>query len=496
MQSRKVAVYGRVSDTENVRESSAPLQITEGVKFATPKWPDAGSVPFQEVKTAENIRGRPIFCEMLARAMNGEFCAIVVRDQDRLSRSTEETLYLLRDLEKKGVEVWAYRTGQQIRIDTPEEKLRTSITAAFSAHEREMTAVRTRAKVHAMRDEGKWTGGNVPRGYLLSVEKALVLDPKCAPTVARVFKVAGETRSLAEAFRVAKTMDLWAGKQSVQAALRNRVYLGEWRKSDGTWIKNHHPALVDEVTFNRAQKIKPLPFAIRVPKVDRVYLLRGLVFCKHCERPMRHHHTLKKNGLRIHYYDCKTSRACPVKRIPAEPFEEWAWNELAKLCQQPKVLQAALKEHERSCNSINSVELARLNDVQRHLREVQLRQKTLMASVEKLLTEGHMLAPSLNEKLTALDIQIQELRAEEARAKLSAKPSEKIDANKFLRALREVLSDGNARPHRKQAVMKALVKQIVVSEEAIEMHLIDPTQEWFALASNMAPRPGLEPGTP
>jgi len=88
--------------------------------------------------------------------------------------------------------------------------------------------------------------------------------------------------------------------------------------------------------------------------------------------------------------------------------------------------------------------------------------------------------------LAELDRQTQELRVEEAQAGLSAKPPVKIKADKFFRALRGVLSDGNASPRRKQAAMRALVEQIVVSEEAAEMNLIDPSQDWFALASNMA----------
>ena len=38
----------------------------------------------------------------------------------------------------------------------------------------------------------------------------------------------------------------------------------------------------------------------------------------------RQHHTKKKNGLRIRYYDCKNASACQVEHIPAEPFEDWA----------------------------------------------------------------------------------------------------------------------------------------------------------------------------
>lgn len=489
MEPKIVAVYGRVSDADDIRTSSVPLQLSKGAQFAHEKWPDASILEFSEVKSAQDMKGRPVFCDMLAKAMKERFLAIVVRDQDRLSRNTVESLWVFGKLAEKRIEVWTYSNRSQICTDSPQGKFATTVMSAMSTYEREMTATRTRAKIQEMRSKGEFSGGHIPKGYRLNDKKEFVPDSVAAENVKHVFQVAADTRSLAHAFKAAKDCGLLGSKQGVQFMLKNRIYLGEWNRSTGNWQKGHHAAIIDEGTFLRAQGTVPLAHPIHVRKVERVYLLQGIVNCQHCGRPMRHHHTKKKSGLRIHYYDCKNASACPVKRIPAEPFEEWAWKRLAELCQNEKVLNAALREHERSSSGVDSLARARLAGIQSELRDTQSRQVTVKAFMDSLFKEGKFPASSLNDELAGMDDKIKALKIQEVEAKHACKPKEKIESDKFIRALRELLADGNLRPLQKQTVLKTLIERIDVSEGGMEMHLIDPSKdEWFAQASNEAPQ--------
>ena len=87
---RYVAVYGRVSDADDAARSSIPYQLREGRAFAERKWPGVSIVEFSEVGSAATIAGRPEFCRLLSMARAGQLRALIVRDQDRLSRDHRE----------------------------------------------------------------------------------------------------------------------------------------------------------------------------------------------------------------------------------------------------------------------------------------------------------------------------------------------------------------------------------------------------------------------
>ncbi len=302
MESEKfVGIYGRVSEAESTDQSSVPDQLREGREFAAKQWPATPGLEFSEIQSAATIAKRPEFCRLLAKANEGKIKAIVVRDQDRLSRDTVEMLALHRHLSKIGVEIWLYRSGQKLAGDSPTEKLMLTLLSSVSQFEREMAGIRTKARMVSMRNAGQWNGGNKPTGY--KVENGIFIPNEKAEAVAEVFKAAAETGSLAEATEASRRVGLWKNKQSVQYALANRVYAGAWHKPDGTWIEDHHAALVSKEIFDAAQKTASMPWNPKIRKHDRVFMLQGLLHCSHCNRPLTTHH-VKKGDVRFFYYEC------------------------------------------------------------------------------------------------------------------------------------------------------------------------------------------------
>ena len=157
------AVCARVKDADEQDSSIVPVQLTAGREFAASKWPAEPVVVFEEVVMARNIAGRLVFCRLLSECAQGKVRRIVVRDQDRLSRSdTVETLNCITYLQGHGVEVWQYRAGQQIRCDDRYAKMMATFVAGVATFEREIAAARTRDRMASMGRQGKWTGGYVP----------------------------------------------------------------------------------------------------------------------------------------------------------------------------------------------------------------------------------------------------------------------------------------------------------------------------------------------
>ena len=505
---RYIAVYARVSDADAQAESSIPDQIREGRAFARQKWPNIPLQVFSEIGTAATISGRPEFCRLISLCGEGRIQAIVVRDQDRLSRDAAEMLAFHKHVSGKGVQVWLYRSGQQLKSESPTDKLLLTMLSGVSQFEREMGAVRTKARMISMRNGGQWTGGKIPVGYKLELvdgRKNLIPNGQ-ADAVRRVFQTAADTHSLAEAHRVAQAEGLWTGKQSTLYGLENRVYVGEWRTPQGVWIPDHHEPLVSREVFEMAQEIKRLPFNMHIRKHDRVFILEGLIHCEHCGCHMTNHHVKKANGLRIFYYECtKRGAKCPVKRIPAGEMEDWVWDRLADLCRDAKILNAALDEYERSGAEISGVDLARLGELNGHLKDATEKQKTIKAYMDSYFSKGSFPPPSVSDDLIALESNMAALRREVEELRLRTSPPRKVKADEFLFALRQALTDGQASPKAKQGVIQSLVKQIVVSTKEIRIDLLDPSEaalprglavgETFERRTGMAPRPGLEPGT-
>ena len=510
MSDRFVAVYGRVSDADEEENSSVPQQLRDATAFAKKKWPDERVREFREVVSARNITGRPVFCELLTLCKGEQVKRVIVRDQDRLSRGdAAETLQCLAFLQAHGVEVWEYRTGNRIACDSPHTKLMATVMAGVAAFEREITTLRVKDKICAMRREGKWTGGIPPVGYTVGEvegQRTLVPNEKAAG-VLRVFQTAAETRSLAEAFRVSKALGLWQAKQSLQHALVNRAFMGEFHTAEGGWIKNHHQAIVDEKTFERAQATKALTYNPRERKVDRVFALQGLVFCRHCGRFMTPYHVRKPSGLQIFYYECNQvgKKTCPVKRLPAHELECWTWEQLSELCQKPQILQCALEEHERGFGSENAAAVAQLAALQERRHAAETRRKTLMDFADSFFSKGKMPAESLNDRLLEVEAELKTLKAEIAVAEEKANPPSKINAEEFVRALRWALTSNGHDPAKMQAVFRSLVKRVVVGIDSIQIEMFDPSarqnllaegttgESWFEESSGLAERVGFEP---
>ena len=486
MSDRYVGIYARVSSADDEAATSIPDQLREARQYAAKKWPSMPVVEFSEIGSASSIAGRPEFCRLLAQVAEGSIAALVCRDQDRLSRETGEMLMLHKELTKHGVEVWLYRSNNQLRTDSPTDKAFVSMMATFSTFEREMAAVRTKARVNSMRTQGLWFGGKTPRGYRLeTIDGKRTLVPSAdAAAVKQVFTVAAETNSLATAFKLAKSLGLWNGKQGVLDALRHRIYLGEYRTPTGEWIKDHHEPIVDLALFAAAQKTKGLDYVTYPRKHDRVFIFEGLVRCTHCGNTMTNSHVKKKNGLRIFYYECmRTKSTCPVKRVPAGDFEEWIWERLAELCQDPKVIRNALDEYERNAGAVNATDRALMTTLEDGLKIQQTKQKTIKEYLDSFFREGRLPSMSWGEELVTIEQNIAVLQKQIAELKVKTNPTGKLSAEKFIAALRKMLSEWKEGAKQKQKIAQALVRQVLVSESGVDLQLIDPTTAWSPMAS-------------
>lgn len=155
-----------------------------------------------------------------------------------------------------------------------------------------------------------------------------------------------------DVIHVDKYTNLWDGKQ-IRNILQNPIYTGDVRigktqkcyfkgitrakERDGYYVENHHEAIIDHETFDRAQELRNTKrkeyFSvqgkndeIRNRKLD---FLQGYLYCGHCGNKMNMYRKTMKlvNGVG-HYstYVCRRSATYgpddPPKNVKAEDLEE------------------------------------------------------------------------------------------------------------------------------------------------------------------------------
>jgi DNA invertase Pin-like site-specific DNA recombinase len=229
---------------------------------------------------------RPSMQEALRRVRAKEAEGVVVSKLDRLTRSVGDLNDLLKEAQRDGWTVVALDLGVDLR--TANGKMFAGIIGTISEWyldrlgEEQSRTIRQKIEV----DGAHW---GVPlgyrRGYILNdrgqeVAGPLVLDEKWAPVVQECFRLRAQpvakrekqgdswsklSKFLTEAGapslreRAAATREgreeqgsTWRDT-SVRTILENRVYLGEAR-AGSVVKKDAHEALVDELTFRRANR--------------------------------------------------------------------------------------------------------------------------------------------------------------------------------------------------------------------------------------------------
>lgn len=114
--------------------------------------------------------------------------------------------------------------------------------------------------------------------------------------------------------------------KTLNKMLKNRVYIGEYHYGEIT-IENGMPAIIDEATFEKAQKMleknKRNGSQRKAGKPEDAprYWLTGKLFCGECGNSMQGVSGTSKTGDKHYYYYCKEQR---YKRCSKKPVrKEW-----------------------------------------------------------------------------------------------------------------------------------------------------------------------------
>ena len=320
-------LYARKSSESDERQAmSIDSQIKEMKVLA-----EKDKILIKEIRyeshSAKQSGQRPVFKELIADIMLGEFSGILTWHPDRLSRNAGD-LGMLVDLMDQG-KLQQIRTYSQVFHNSPNDKFLLMILCSQAKLENDNKGINVKRGIRAKCELG-WRPGPSPLGYMnrsFGGKKDIIIDPERAPIIKEGFE------KVAYMYHSGWMLKEWMDKQGfttkngkritqsmIYLMLRNPFYYGyfEFPLKSGKIYKGAHEPIITKEVFDDTQK--ELEGGHKKLKATKDFAFKGIFKCYSCgsgicgEEKLR---KLKNGGHRRHvYYHCTRSRDCHCK----EPY--------------------------------------------------------------------------------------------------------------------------------------------------------------------------------
>ncbi len=424
------------------------------------------------------------------------FDGIIFFRLDRLTRNTRD-LYWLIDL-FRAKEIHFVSVRENLDSSTAIGRVVIGILGILSAFERELTGERVKASCIARVRLGKWVGGNVPFGYKLIPDgnplpngrqpHKIIINPEVGNKLHFIWEMAANNKSLYDIAqelirRGIKTpsQKVWR-KQTIAWIIKNPFHKGYIKYGDEIH-KGNHPAIVDEELWEKANRIltAKLPghrFIKQTP--EYIYLLSGILKCGKCGS---HYVCESGNGHtaeKFFYYVCGRSKqrlGCDASRLSARGFDEALIDYFKRASNDREIIIKAIGD------AILDSQI-KLEGLEKMMRPIQDKLVAIQQEANRLLelamnnkvSQGKTYKDKmarLDEEMIRLEDELDKLQAKKSIAQMSANSGEFLHSNlKFAMQYIE-----QAPPEAQKGLIQALIKEIVVYQDYIEikMYIDQPT---------------------
>jgi site-specific DNA recombinase len=350
---KKVAIYNRKSrpeETEEVLKRQLAILIEMCVKNGW-EWD-----VYSEVGSSQSIdeRDRPELNKMLAKVQSYEYDAIVVTDQDRLSRTTGGFGQIKEILTAYGVQV--VTTSKVYDYNTQEDDLMSDMQSIVAKQEYQNIKKRLVRGKRQSAKEGNWVGGKPPIGYKYDHKSKKLVPDENAPIIKRIYDLylSGMTSTdIERIFEIegilTPTGSKW-DKARISVVLSNAVYKGTntygktkvsktSKKPSGAprqfktetheqiIIENAFKAIVSPEEWAKAEDIR-LGRLTKAPsaRIGKI-IFTGLIRCSLCSRV---HSFQRRKGKELRVTSCQTRHyavdgsytVCRNKGVRLDLFEQ------------------------------------------------------------------------------------------------------------------------------------------------------------------------------
>lgn len=512
--SKKVAIYCRVSTTEQAEEGySIDEQNIKIREYCEREGHEIYNLYEDRGISGKNITNRPGIKQLLQDATENKFDLVIVWKLNRISRKLLDILNIVELLNKHNI---AFRSlTENFETETPSGKLQLNIMGAIGEFERETIAENVKMGLLARAKEGRWNGGVVLGYDLVELNNegkkrkntVLKINEKEANTVRRIFELYSQghgykavvNRINKEGHKTKRNGEF--AVSTVKEILQNPVYIGkirynvrqDWSKKRRNNINANpilsdgiHEPIIDVETWNKVQVI----LKERSKKHNKVYdcefPLTGILKCPVCGAGMTINRSTakRKDGTRRinEYYSCgnwknKGTAVCNSNSIRVEVADEYVLNKIMELINNESILKKVV-------DNINQNKSTKLKPILEQLEQVNKEIEKLTSKKSKnieLFEDGIVDKSELSIRVKSINDDIEKLkyREQELKQDLQLAEGDPIPfdiVNEVMQRFKEVFFEMSTSQQRKQLI-QLLVSKITINKEreidSIEIQIND-----------------------
>ena len=182
-------------------------------------------------------------------------------------------------------------------------------------------------------------------------------------------------------------------RSNLYSLLCNPIYLGKIKHKSQIYDGIHEPIISEEV-FGKVQRQMQQNRRRGGADVRNRHgaLLRGVLFCKACNRAMTHTFTSKNGVTRYRYYTCVGAikngrRSCPSRSLSAPVIEKAIVEQLREIAKSPALREEILNQSEELVS-------ASISAIQKERKQLSRQVAAHHASIRRLATTDRVMPES------------------------------------------------------------------------------------------------------
>lgn len=380
-QAKKVAIYCRVSTTEQAEEG---YSIGEQKKLLTYECEKNGNTVYKiysdEGISGKNIKARPALKELLNDANEGKFDSVIVWKINRIGRNLKDVLDMVDLFDRNNI---TFKSATEpFDTTTPGGKMQFQMMALIGEFERGTIAQNVKMGMMARAREGRWNG-NVIIGYDLKLKEhttnkkrkdtELVVNEKEAEIVRTIFTMYSQGNGYKA---IANYLNKFGYKTkkgnpfsltAIKDILNNPVYIGKIRynlrpnwsekrrkgtNSNPLIVDGKHEAIIEQELWDKVQSMLQTSKGKPSRIYDGEFPLTGILKCPQCGAGMVIMRTsrTRKDGTkrRLEYYCCgnwknKGTAVCHSNAIRVDKANAYVFGKLSELLSNDKLVRDIVK---------------------------------------------------------------------------------------------------------------------------------------------------------
>ncbi|WP_405226319.1 recombinase family protein [Dokdonia sp. Asnod1-B02] len=340
-----LAIFTRLSkDDED--SNSIDNQLREGKQFAKANGFEK-TIHYNEgegVSGSLDIDLRTELNTLIKDIISGDITSVWFRDQNRLARNNHTYTSFVRIIKRYNTDV--YYGEKLIDLTNPSESLMGGVKSLFDAHKNELQSYQTKRALADNAKDGKFNG--VANYGYYKKDGRYVIDDDEAEVVRRIFKMSLDgkgTTSIAKTLNEEGIKTRYNKLDSKETVKRGSEILNRkdfiWRqatilniiktttyKGQKLFRGNYYavPAIVNEKLWDDTNKNLKNNRNNSGKKVVHQYILKSIIFCAKCGKPLNGKMTKAKDKpVKHQYYKCASARnkgeSCGNRAIRLENIE-------------------------------------------------------------------------------------------------------------------------------------------------------------------------------